>query len=267
MSVPKIAYKIFVLGIILSLVYSRTFSLMAVFEGFALAIFLAWFISKVDLNSRSTFMLVWLGLFVIGVFNNMLEAYFFTTQYSTAGSFANALLMPIATTFLESASAVLLLRPKGNRDMAAALKSYLSSRTKSSWVLRILAASVLYLVVYFIFGLMVSSFVFPYYSNASSGLVIPPLPTMFSLEIFRGFVYAVVLLVVFAGIKREKNLGFWVASALLYIPGAFLPLLSSMTSLSVISPVAPFHLVELLADSIVYGYVASRLIGAGVKNA
>jgi len=85
---------------------------------------------------------------------------------------------------------------------------------------------------------------------------------MIPLELLRGFIYAVVLLVVFAGIKNESRLNFVVASTLLYIPGAFLPLISSMVSLSFISPVAPFHMVEILADSVVYGYAASRLIGA-----
>jgi len=263
MSAPKTAYNIIILGVIFSLIYSRSFTPIAVLEGFALALFLAWFISKLDLDSRSAFALTWFALFIIGEFNNMLEAYFFTTVYNTAGSLANGLIKPLITTFLESAFAVLLLRPKGNRDIAAALKSYLRLRTAGSWVWRMIAASVLYLVVYFIFGLIVSSYVMPYYSDASSGLVIPPLPTLVVLEIFRGFIYAVVLLFVFAGIKREKNMDFWVASALLYISGAFLPLLSSMASLSVISSVAPFHLVELLADSMVYGYLASRLVGAG----
>jgi hypothetical protein len=53
----KSAYRVLLLGIILSLIYSRIFSftLIAAFEGFVLAIFLAWFISKVDLKPGSAF--------------------------------------------------------------------------------------------------------------------------------------------------------------------------------------------------------------------
>jgi hypothetical protein len=71
-SLIKSAYRVLALGIILSLIYSRTssFTLIAAFEGFALAIFLAWFISKVDLKPSGAFILVWFSLFIIGVFNN-----------------------------------------------------------------------------------------------------------------------------------------------------------------------------------------------------
>jgi hypothetical protein len=101
-----------------------------------------------------------------------------------------------------------------------------------------------------------------YYSQPSSSLVIPPVTIIIPLELLRGFIYAVVLLVVFAGIKSGRRLNFVVASTLLYIPGAFLPLISSMVSLSFIYAVAPFHMVEIFADSVVYGYAASRLISA-----
>jgi hypothetical protein len=262
-AMTKSAYRVLILGIILSLIYSRAFSftLIPVFEGFVLAIFLAWFISKMDLKPRSAFILVWFSLFVVGYFNNLLEAYFFTKQYQSE-SFIMAMLFSLFIALLESACAILLLRPEGSRDITAALKSHMNSRTGSSWVKRIIAASAVYFMIYFIFGLMVSPFVMPYYSQPSSGLVIPSLTTMIPLELLRGFIYAVVLLVVFAGIKTGERLNFTVASALLYIPGAFLPLISSMMSLSFIYAVAPYHMVEILADSVVYGYAASRLIGA-----
>ena len=259
----KSAFRVLVLGIILTLIYSRTFSftLIPVFEGFVLAIFLAWFISKVDLKPASAFILVWYSLFIIGYFNNLLEAYFFTKVYQSE-SFIMAILISLFSALLESTCAILLLRPEGSRDITAALKSHISSRTGSYWVKRIIAASAVYFLIYFIFGLMVSPFVMPYYSQPSSGLVIPSITLMIPLELLRGFIYDVVLLVVFAGIKTEQRLNFAVASALLYIPGAFLPLISSMMSLSFISAVAPYHMVEILADSVVYGYAASRLIGA-----
>jgi hypothetical protein len=263
-SLIKSAYRVLALGIILSLIYSRTssFTLIAAFEGFALAIFLAWFISKVDLKPSGAFILVWFSLFIIGVFNNSLEAYFFTKQYHSIESFMMATLISLFSALLESTSAILLLQPKGSKGITAALKSHISSRTRSSWMKRIIAASAVYFLIYFIFGLMVSPFVMPYYSQTSSGLVIPSLTIMIPLELLRGFIYAVVLLVVFAGIKSGRRLNFVVASILLYIPGAFLPLISSLVSFSVISPVAPFHIVEILADSVVYGYAASRLISA-----
>lgn len=260
----KAAYKVVVLGIILSFIYSPAFPLppVAVFEGFALALFLAWFMSKLDLKPGDAFALVWLSLFMIGGFNNILEGYFFTNQYSSTALLIDHMLNSLFTTMLESASAVLLLQPHGSVGIMTALKSHLASRSRRSWLKRMLVASAAYFPVYFIFGVIVSPFVVPYYSRSSSGLVIPPIQTIVALELLRGFFYAAVLLVVFAGIKGDRKSDFRAASALLYIPGAFLPLVSGMMSLSVISQVAPYHMVELLADSVVYGYVAARLLGA-----
>ncbi len=120
----KSAYRVLVLGIILSLIYSRNFSftLISVFEGFVLAIFLAWFISKVDLKPKSALILVWFSLFMIGYFNNLLEAYFFTKVYQSE-SLLMAMLISLFIALLESASAILLLRPEGSRDITAALKN------------------------------------------------------------------------------------------------------------------------------------------------
>jgi hypothetical protein len=85
---------------------------------------------------------------------------------------------------------------------------------------------------------------------------------MIPLELLRGFIYAIVLLAVFSGVKGGRKLNFAIAAALLYIPGAFLPLASSLVSSSAISAVAPLHMVEILADPVVYGYAGARLIGA-----
>jgi hypothetical protein len=264
MAMLKSAYRILVLGIILSLISSWTFSftLIAVFEGFVLTIFLAWFISKVDLKPGGAFILVWFSLFMIGVFINLLEAYFFTKQYHSIESLMMTMLISLFGALLKSTSAILLLQPKGSKDITAALKSHISSRSRSSWVKRIIAASAVYLPIYFIFGVMVSPFVIPYYRQPSSGLVIPSFTIIIPLELLRGFIYAIVLLVVFAGIKSGRRLNFVVASTLLYIPGAFLPLIFGLVSFSSLSPVAPFHMVEMFGDSVVYGYAASRLIGA-----
>ncbi len=252
---------IFILGIILSLVYSKGFTVspVSLLEGLALAIFLSWFITKLDLEPWSAFLIVWLGIFVIGAFNNMLEGYFFTKVYPSFGAFISAIPTAFITTFLESAAALLILRAKGKRDLANALRTHLGSRTASSWVKRMIASSVLYLPIYFFFGMLVSPFVVPYYSS-SPGLVIPPVPTIETLEIIRGVIYTVVLLFVFATVGKERKMNFIVASTFLYIPGAALPLVSAMSSSNFLSAVAPYHLVELFGDSVVYGYAASRLI-------
>ncbi len=263
----KKAPNIFILGIILTLVYSKGFSISSVtlLEGFALAIFLAWFIAKLDLKSRDLFLVVWLSLFAIGNFNNMLEAYFFTRMYPSVGAFIAALPYPFFIAFFESAAAILILRAGGSRNLADVLKAHIGSRTTASWVKRMTASSALYFPIYFLFGMIVSPFVIPYYSS-SPGLVIPPVLTIMLLQLAKGVIYAAVLLTVFAAVGEGRKTNFIVASALLYIPGAALPLISSMASLNVISQVAPYHIVELLADSVVYAYAVSHLLSSTRNN-
>lgn len=106
----------------------------------------------------------------------------------------------------------------------------------------------------------------PIYANPQSGLSVPSLSVLVPLEIIRGATYAVVLTAVFASLrkqKEQKNLSFKAAAALLFIPGGFLPLLSSLAQVSVLTQVAPYHSLELLADPIVYGYIATRILANG----
>jgi hypothetical protein len=149
------AYRIIALGIILSLLYSlqvflRSFRIdqflpfIAVFEGFVLAVFFAWFIPKVNLRCGSEFILVWLSLFVIGGFSNLLGGYFFVKHYGSFESFVSGNLIWLFITFLQSAFAILLLDAKGEMTLTEALKGHMRTRTRSSWVKRMVAASVVY---------------------------------------------------------------------------------------------------------------------------
>jgi hypothetical protein len=162
---------------------------------------------------------------------------------------------------IQTAFTILILRPEGSMTLKSAISCHMMSIR--NYPLRIAAASLAYLPVYFAFGLIVSPFVAPIYANPQSGLSVPSLSLLVPLEILRGAVYAVVLTAVFASLrkqKEQKDLSFKAATALLFIPGGSLPLLSSLTRVNVLSQVAPYHSLELLGDSIVYGYIASRIL-------
>ncbi len=92
--------------------------------------------------------------------------------------------------------------------------------------------------------------------DPSFGLVIPPFSVILPLEFFRGFLYTISLLPVIAVVK-ERRASFFLLASLLFIPGAFIPLVMD-TSLP--SQIIPIHLIEILADSLVYGFVLSRLL-------
>lgn len=225
-------------------------------NGAILTGFLACLVPKIRLSPGSLTLLVWLDLLVVEFLNNYVEAYFFTNMYSNAAvlvqSVASALISSVIT-----ATAAALLLGYGISGITASLKEYLSTRTSSSWILRIAIGSVAYFPVYFFFGVLITPFVLPYYNNPSFGLRIPSFTTIISVELFRGFVYTLVLLPLLATMVGGRTTKFIALAAMLYIPGGLIALLgNSLLPAAII----PFHALEILADSIVYGLVLSRVL-------
>jgi hypothetical protein len=225
-------------------------------DGVILTGFLAWLVPKIRLSPLSLTLLLWLDLLVVEFLNNYLEAYFFTTMYGTAAvlvqSVASALVSSVIT-----ATAAALLFGYGISGITTLLKEHLSTRTSSSWILRIAVGSVAYFPIYFFFGLLISPFVLPFYSNPSFGLRIPSFAVMISVEFFRGFVYTLVLLPLLATAAGGRTTKFIALAAMLYIPGGLIALLGNPR---LPPPIIPFHALEILADSIVYGFILSRIL-------
>ena len=80
---------------------------------------------------------------------------------------------------------------------------------------------------------------------------------MIPVELFRGFVYTLVLLPLLATVVGGRTAKFIALAAMLYIPGGLITLLGNP---GIPAPIIPFHGVEILADSIVYGLVLSRIL-------
>jgi len=158
-----------------------------------------------------------------------------------------------------AAAAFLLGRGGPTTELRGALAEHLSTRTRRSWVVRIVAAGLVYFPIYFFFGMLVTPFVLPYYDNPAYGLVIPTFGVLVPVEILRGFLFALVLLPLLAALGGGKNTKFAALAAMLYIPGGFVALFGN----TLLPPqIIPFHGVEILADSVVYGFALSRIVGA-----
>ena len=145
----------------------------------------------------------------------------------------------------------------GEESLNVSLKEYLSSRSYGSWIKRIATGSVMYFPIYFFFGMLIFPFVAEYYSDPSLGLRVPGFEVIIPLEFFRGFLYVIVLIPVMASVKGNRRTGFIALSSTLFIPGAFIPLILE-TSLP--PEIIPFHLFEILADSLVYSFALSRIL-------
>jgi hypothetical protein len=198
---------------------------------------------------------------VVQQFNNALEGYFFTALYPSVSIFAGSVLSSLGTTLVEGIVAGVLFLPEiHDKSLVSELSSYLRERSSASWGWRIVVGSVAYFPIYFFFGAFIWPFVAPYYANPSLGLRIPPFTVIIPLEFFRGFLYVMSLLTVFAATNASRRTVFAVVASILYVPGALVPLMSQR---SLPPAIVPFHLVEILADSIVYGAILAYLLGRG----
>jgi len=226
--------------------------------GLVFACFLAWMVSKMELRKLDVSLTLWFTLFIIQHLSNTIEGYFFTTYYSSTLTVVISLLVASASTFVESIMAVFLFYKERNKTrLLPVLSDFFKKRRPGSWLWRIVAASLAYLPIYFLFGMMISPFIIPYYSS-STALKIPSFTVILPLEFIRGFIYTVVLVPIISSVKISRRTLFVILASFLYIPGAFLNLIVPG---SLPTGILPFHLLEILGDSIVYGYVLARLLG------
>lgn len=226
--------------------------------GLVFAYFLAWMVSNMELRKLELALTLWLTLFIIQYLSNTIEAYFFTTAYSSTLTILLSLLVASVSTFVESMTAVFLFYKERNETrLLTVLSDFFKRRRPSSWIWRIAFASLAYLPIYFLFGMMISPFIIPYYSG-STVLKIPSFTVILPLEFLRGFIYTVVLVPIISSVKISRRTLFVILASFLYIPGAFLNLIVPG---SLPTGIIPFHLLEILGDSIVYGYVLARLLG------
>jgi hypothetical protein len=227
--------------------------------GLIFACFLVWMIPKIKVRKLDLLLIVWLTLFIVQFVNNIIEAYFFTTIYSSAFKILTSLLVGLVTNFLESLVAMFLFYQKSETKFSSIFSDFFKQRKYTSWLWRIVVSSLAYFPIYFLFGIIVSPFVIPYYTG-SSILVVPSFTVMIPLELLRGFIYTMSLLPLISLVKTNRRSLFVMLAAMLYIPGAFLSLIIGGLS-NLPAAIIPFHLLEILGDSIVYGFVIAYLLG------
>ena len=218
--------------------------------------FLAWLIPRVHLRRWSLALLVWLELLVVGYLNNYVEGLYYTTLSDKPGVLVYSVVGALVSSALWATFGAILFG-QGTSSITTSLEVHFSRRSRSSWIWRILIASAAYFPIYFFFGALISPFVLPYYSSVAFGLRIPPFTVIVPLELFRGFVYTLVLLPLLAATVGSRTTKLVALAATLYVPGGLIALLGNQ----LMPPqIIPFHALEILADSIAYALVLSRLL-------
>lgn len=238
---------------------------LSVLSGILLAIVLVWIVPRLVASKRTIIAVLGFTLFIVEFAVNMVEGYFFSTVFPSVGSFLLALPPVAGVAFLQAGLAAALW-PGGGSDSsgAAAGRTYTASRGPGNWMIRSVAVAVAYLPVYLAFGALVGPMVLTYYTDSQTGLVLPPMPTILLVELFRGALYVLGLVPLLALLRWHRWEAFFAIAALIYVPGSFLPL---VTRTWLPAPVILLQSLELLGDALVYSFILSRVLAPGKTGA
>jgi hypothetical protein len=159
----------------------------------------------------------------------------------------------------------MLFRPSDSKLLfSTALRKAIAQRSWVSNLWRFGLAGFLYLPIFFIFGLLSGPFVRTYYEDPAYGInqlfSIPGAEIIFPLEIFRGYLFVLVLYPLIAILGRNMSRWrqwFWIALILASLSGWLPMLMASFFPL----PFRLIHGLEVTLDSIVFGAVIVWLLG------
>jgi hypothetical protein len=189
---------------------------------------------------------------------NMVEALFFTTipRAQLASSLAIIAFGQVAVAVLLT----VLFRPqRTGSGLITRLREALAERTAVSWAWRFGFASLSYLPIYYLFGMIVAPFVMPYYDNPDSGLnlTVPGIGVIVPLEIGRGALYALTLFPLIAVLRGSYwSRALWVGLTIAVL-GSWVPMLQA-PGWSLALRLA--HGLEITADAFAQGIVLTWLL-------
>ena len=205
----------------------------------------------------------WLALFIIQWFTTMIEGYFFTTILGEALLLAAAM-FGLLISFLHALFIGFIFPPNStDRSLGTEIKSYFAERPWYDSLWRFVLTAVLYLVIYYGIGTLISPIVLPFYLDMGTGLTVPPVWLILVVEISRGLLYILALLPLLVSLKVETKAVYLLLAFALYLPSIamFLP-----------NPIFPvllriIHgLFEILIDSLLIAAVIILLLKPGMMR-
>jgi len=237
-----------------------TYLIGTAITGLLYAVLLRQILHSMTIGARGRFFAVWIAIWVVQMFNPLLEGIFFTDQLTGFTIVFGAVVFGMILPLIYTASAVILFRPENaDSSLRQRLRDHFSKRRAFEWGWRIAAASLSWTIIYFVFGNLVAPWVMPYYSDPNSGfnLVYPSLVELLALQTVRGSIYVGSLIPLAISINVDFRRAFITISSLLFIGGGLAIFLIVETFPLVLRL---FHSIDLLADSIFFGYAFSYLL-------
>lgn len=207
-----------------------------------------------------TFMLA-LFAWIAYTVNNVIEAVIFS-NYVTNPWFTLSMFTPAV---LLCAGVTAWLFPAGPRGVAfvRTWQVYFRQRAPKAWGWRLFSAAVIFMPIYYLFGLLVVPFVGDYYRQGAFGLALPTLATLLPVLFVRSVLFLVACLPVVVAWRGTSRRLWWSLGFALFVCVGLLNLLAANW---IPGWVRAIHLAEILADSLVYAGALVWLLSSGTTG-
>ncbi|MHA2356791.1 MAG: hypothetical protein ACXADC_16560 [Candidatus Thorarchaeota archaeon] len=257
-----VIYTLFGLLIPLQGYVSLGFAIGTVITAFLYGLVLHYLNTSTPLGRNARILMTWIAVYVIQMFNPVLEGIFFTTQFEGQPELAfGAVVFGLVLTLPTALAAGFLFHPEGEITSFNQLgEEYFTGWTSSQFAIRFVVASMMWLVIYYTIGSIIAPFVLPFYTDESLGynLTLPAVEIVILLQTVRGFIYVLSVLPIVISVKLNKKSLAIILVALLYVAGAL--------AVFVISEQFPVflrivHGIELFVDSLIAGIVIAYILG------
>jgi hypothetical protein len=179
--------------------------------------------------------------------NNLIEAVFFSLDIPRAN------LLPLFLYTLAS-GALFAMVLDWLVGAAAPATAGRATRTPANLGLRLVAVDVVYIALYLTAGHFVWPFVREFYSSRP----LPTMPAVVAMQVFRGLVFAAIVLALMRVLARRPWSAAWLVAAAMALVGGVAPLLvpNPYMPASVRFP----HMVETSVSNFLFGLVGARLL-------
>lgn len=196
--------------------------------------------------------LMWIAYTV----NTQLEATIVSTY---AAGFWFALVANLPAALLCGAVTAFLFPPTyPTVTVQNAVKKFWARASALSWTWRFALAAVVFMPIYFVFGLMVLPFTGEYYRQQMFGLVAPTLETLLPILFLRSILFLLACSPIIILWQKSERALFWsLGLALFLLVGFVIMLYATWLPLYVRLP----HTIEILADEFVYAGALVLLLG------
>lgn len=216
-------------------------------------------VRKIQARSAIRWILVSVFLFLIfGVGNSIEDSIHSSTKGITL--MIPILLLPciVMGTLL-----TLLFRPLKATRFSTMVSEFFRGRTANQWIWGILLSAVLFPIVYFIFGSIISPIVIEYYRSGIADLVLPAPITIVAVELLRGFLFVLATIpLLIAWLGSRRHMIFFLGLAFFVLTGTF----EIVMAYQLPAQMRVIHSVEILADSFIYAWSLVLLLSKEPTN-